>query len=202
RLNNNFTHKLSIVEHLLDGTPQQVIGTSRNDMEKAPIVSGVHHFLKRREFIPSQDKLNSVEWGEVNAEWSYTIMAEFQSPYALKPISVLFKHSALHPRFNDDHIVIYGEEGAITITGCYGQGDLFIYNSHTGWEKQSVPPHIANQLPPIDDDTQRNWTVLMQEFVASIQGLPHQPYQTFADGWRYQDIIDHIRANKAWYSTM
>ncbi|RMG84610.1 MAG: gfo/Idh/MocA family oxidoreductase, partial [Chloroflexi bacterium] len=85
RLNNNFTHKLSIVEHLLDGNPLQVIGAVRNDMDKAPLVSGVHHFRTRREFIPSEDELASIEWGEVNAEWSYTVMAELESPHAPKP---------------------------------------------------------------------------------------------------------------------
>jgi predicted dehydrogenase len=195
RLNNNFTHNLSIVEHLLEARSKYVYGSVRNDMKKAPIVSGVHDFRTRREHIPDKDELAQIEWGEGNAEWSYSVLAEFNSPHAPNPVSTLFKHSGLQPRHGDDHIVIYGETGAITMTGCYGQGNL-LEHGVGGWQPVQVPERIAENLPQISDDTQRNWTVLMREFVADVRGEEYGKYQTFEDGWRYQTIIDRIRDNK------
>ncbi len=129
RLNNNFTHKLSIVQYLLDGTITSINGSTRYDMQKAPIVSGVYNFSTRKNFIPDEAELEQLEWGEVDAEWSYTVMMEMKSLLAEKPVSVLFKHSALQPRFSDDHIVIYGDKGAITMTGCCAQNKLLILDS-------------------------------------------------------------------------
>ncbi len=195
RLNNNFTHKLSIVEYLLDGTIASVVGTVRNDMPKAPIVSGVHDFRTRRDFIPNDDQLTQVEWANSNVEWSYSVLMGLDSLFASQSVSALFKHSSLQPRFGEDHIAIYGDEGAIIITGCYGQEKFLLHNSDNGWQEQSLPNNIKEQVPDIDDDTQRNWTALMREFVADIQDEPHTHYQTFKDGWMYQEIIEHIRDN-------
>lgn len=195
RLNNNFTHKLSIVEYLTQGSVHQITGTTRNDMKKAPIVTGIHDFRKRREFIPKEDELDQLEWAEVNAEWSYTVLAELESPHASQHISVLFKHSGLQPRYSEDHIAIYGDSGTIVMTGCYGQGDFKLYQEEKGWHQQDIPPHILAELPSIADNTQRNWTMLIREFVADVRGEQHQEYQTFMDGWRYQRIVEAIREN-------
>lgn len=193
RLNNNFTHKLSIVQYLLGGSIKSIHGATRNDMPQAPIVSGVHDFRTRRDFIPDEEELTQVEWGEANVEWSYTVLMDMNTPFAKKPVSILFKHSALQPRFGDDHIIIYGDEGAIMMTGCYGQNKLQIHDSDKGWLEQTVPSQILAQVPDIEDDTQRNWTALMREFVADIRDEPYTPYQTFEDGWQYQQIIEQIR---------
>ncbi|GAB5493874.1 MAG: hypothetical protein Phog2KO_40890 [Phototrophicaceae bacterium] len=195
RLNNNFTHKLSIVEYLLDeGKITHLDGSIRNDMPKAPVVSGVHDFRTRRDFIPSEDELDTVEWADANAEWSYVATMQFESKLSEKSVLALFKHSGLQPRVSDDHIVIYGDEGAILMTGCYGQADLFIYEADT-WVKQTLPDTILAQVPDIEADTERNWTALMREFVADIRGESYVPYQTFEQGWQYQRIIEHIRAD-------
>ena len=42
--------------------------------------------------------------------WMSSVLARVQSKYAAStPVSVLFKHGGLHPRFNEDHLVFYGE---------------------------------------------------------------------------------------------
>ena len=184
RLNNNFTHKLSIVQYLLDGMITHLDGGIRNDMEKAPIVSGVHDFRTRRDFIPQEDELANIEWGESDAEWSYTVLMELDSPLASKSVSALFKHSALQARFGEDHILIYGDEGAIVMTNCYGQGKFLLHDAKNGWQEQSLPDSITSQVPDIVDDTQRNWTALMRDFIADIRGESHSSYQTFEDGWQ------------------
>jgi hypothetical protein len=38
---------------------------------------------------------------------------------------------------------------------------------------------------------------LIREFVADINGQPHQPYSTFRDGWRIQAAVDAIRSGSS-----
>ncbi|MDC7235416.1 MAG: Gfo/Idh/MocA family oxidoreductase [Spirochaetales bacterium] len=199
RLNNNFTHLLSIITYVLGDTVTAVSGEVRNDMKKAPVVKGVHNFLTRRDFIPENLDDPDLEWGEVNAEWSYTVMAKIESDYpAAQPVSVLFKHGGLVPRFTDDHIVFYGSKGALFVKGHYGAGPLYLYNAKGEWEELPLPEDIAASLPDIEDDTQRNWTHLASLFVKDLNGESVEPYQTFKDGALYQRIIDLIRENRSW----
>ena len=199
RLNNNFTHKLSIATHMIGEKILAISGEVRNDLGKAPIVEGVHNFKTRRELIPDDLDDPNLEWGESDVEWSYTVLAQLESRYpASQPVSVLFRHGGLQPRFNEDHIVIYGSEGAIYIKGHYGSGPLYLYREGKGWQEQSLPDAIAASVPDIDDDTQRNWTYLIREFLKDIKGQPCEPYQTFREGSQYQQIIDLIRRNDRW----
>ncbi|MEM8857103.1 MAG: Gfo/Idh/MocA family oxidoreductase [Chloroflexota bacterium] len=199
RLNNNFTHVLSIVLHVLDGEVLQVNGTTRSDMTHAPIVAGNHHFLERHKLAPDSADDPSLEWGESDAEWSYTVQVQIGSPFAQsQPTSALFKHSGLQPRYQPDYVAIYGSKSAIYIKGYYGTGPLFVYKNGD-WNEVPVPDHIMVDQPNIEDHTQRNWNILMRHFAADIRGEAHEPYQTFADGALYQQIIDHIRAGDGWH---
>ena len=60
------------------------------------------------------------------------------------------------------------------------------------------PDAITASLPAIEDNTQRNWTQLAREFVADIQGEGNAGYQTFRDGWIFQEVIDVARAANGW----
>jgi predicted dehydrogenase len=201
RLANNFTHKLSIVEHVLDGRIVRVNGEARNDMLKAPVVEGVHDFREREKLAPGSDALNSVEWKTVDAEWSYTVLARVDAgPAVRQPVSVLFKHGGLEPRRQDDYIAFYGSEGSIFITGSYAQGPVHLRRGRTAeWEQVPMPADITKSVPAIKDDTQRNWTQLAREFVADVRGEGYSGYQTFRDGWVYQEVIDAIRRGDGWY---
>ena len=198
RLNNNFTHKLSIVTSVIGETILSVMGEVRDDMGKAPIVKGVHNFKTRREHIPENLDDPALEWGESNVEWSYNVTAKLKSPYAKKPVSVLFKHGGLHPRFNEDYIAFYGSLGTIYIKGHYGSGPLYVFGEKKTWEERSLPADIAAKMPDVDGDTERNWRYLIREFVNDIQGNPFDPYQTFKEGRQYQQIIDIIRNSDCW----
>ena len=199
RLNNNFTHLLSIATHVIGEKILAISGEVRNDMGKAPIVEGVHNFKTRRDFIPEDINDPNLEWGETDVEWSYTVLAQLESRYpADKPVSVLFKHGGMHPRFNEDHIVFYGSKGAIYIKGHYGSGPLYHYDDSGEWRETPLPEEIASKVPDIDGDTERNWTYLVREFVNDIQGVPVEPYPTFREGSQYQQIIDLIRKNDRW----
>lgn len=199
RLNNNFTHKLSIVEHVLGGRITSVNGTTRNDMRRAPVVDGVHHFRERHGFAPESADDPTIVWADVDAEWSYTVMAKIAAEQVVRqPVSALFQHIALQPRFQSDHITFYGREAALHIDGHYGHGPLFIHPHRSEWQELPLPEHIAAAQPKIDDDTQRNWNILAQAFVADIRGESHQDYQTFKDGWIYQEVIEAVRQGNGW----
>ena len=199
RLNNNFTHKLSIVTSILGEEILSIMGEVRDDLGKAPIVKGVHNFKKRRDFIPEDINDPSLEWGESNVEWSYTVLAQIKSERATKPVSVLFKHGGLHPRFNEDHVVIYGSKGAIYIKGHYASGPLYLYDQTTQqWNEQPLPNDIAENNPEGEGDTERNWRYLIRELVADIEGTRNVIYQTFKEGAQYQRLIDLIRQNDNW----
>ncbi|QFU75189.1 Gfo/Idh/MocA family oxidoreductase [Halioglobus maricola] len=198
RLNNNFTHKLSIVTSVVGEKILSIMGEVRDDLERAPIVEGVHNFKTRREHIPENLDDPELKWGESNVEWSYTVLAQLESQYAGKPVSVMFRHGGLQPRFNEDHIVFYGSEGAIYIKGHYGAGPLFLYGKDGEWREQPLPEEISADIPHIEGDTERNWSYLIRELLQDVRGEPVAPYQTFREGAQYQQLIDMIRENRNW----
>ncbi len=198
RLNNNFTHKLSIVTSVIGEEIVSVMGEVRDDLGAAPIVKGVHNFKTRREHIPDDLSDPSLEWGESNVEWSYNVQAQIKSPFAQKPVSVMFKHGGLHPRFNEDYIAFYGNDGAIYIKGHYGSGPLYLYGENKTWVETPLPADIAADISNVDGDTERNWRYLIRLFVKDIQGVKVPPYQTFKEGAQYQQIIDILRRNDSW----
>ena len=198
RLNNNFTHVLSIVTSIVGEKILSIMGEVRDDLGRAPIVSGIHNFNERRGFIPKDLEDPLLKWGDSNVEWSYTVLAQLESKLATKPVSVLFKHGGLQPRFHDDHIVIYGSKGAIYIKGHYGSGPLYFYGDDKQWTPLELPQDIANNVPEAEGETEQNWRYLIREFVKDIQGEPVPPYQTFKEGSRYQQLIDLIRENRNW----
>jgi len=198
RLNNNFTHKLSIVTSVIGEKVLSIMGEVRDDLGKAPIVKGVHNFKTRRNHIPEDLEDPSLEWGESNVEWSYNVSAKLESPFAINPVSVLFKHGGLHPRFNEDYIAFYGRKGAIYIKGHYGIGPLYLYGQNKTWDEVKLPSDIAADVPNVAGDTERNWQYLIQKFVKDIKGEPVANYQTFKEGSQYQQLIDIIRENNSW----
>lgn len=198
RLNNNFTHMLSIVTSVVGEKILSIMGEVRDDLGKAPIVEGVHNFKTRREHIPKDINDPSLKWGKSNVEWSYNVLAQLESPFAQKPVSVMFKHGGLHPRFNEDHIAFYGSKGAIYIKGHYGAGPLYLYGENKEWQEMPLPADIAADVPDVEGDTERNWRYLIRELVNDIQGEDVPPYQTFKEGSQYQQLIDLIRKNDTW----
>ena len=198
RLNNNFTHMLSIATSVIGEKILSIMGDVRDDLGRAPIVAGMHNFKNRRELIPENPDDPSLEWGESNVEWSYTVLAQLESEFASKPVSVMFRHGGLHPRFNEDHIAFYGSESAIYIKGHYGGGPLYLYGSDKEWQEVKLPADIAADVPDIKGDTERNWQYLINLFMKDISGESVAPYQTFKEGSQYQQLIDIIRKNESW----
>lgn len=197
RLNNNFTHTLSIACSVVGERILSVIGEVRDDLGRAPIVEGVHNFATRRDFIPKDLSDPSLKWGDSNVEWSYTVLAQLEGPFSKKPVSVLFKHGGLVPRFHEDHIVFYGTKGAIYIKGHYGSGQLYLHRDGA-WQDLALPADIAADVPDVTGETEQCWHYLAREFVRDIRGEIVPRYPTFREGSQYQQIIDLIRRNGNW----
>ena len=197
RLNNNFTHSLAIVTSVIGDKILKVCGDLRDDLGRAPIVDGVHDFTKRRDFIPQDLNDPALQWGESNVEWSYTVIARIQSMLASQPVSVLFNHGGLVPRFQEDHIVFYGTKGAIFLKGHYGTGPLF-HHDGTKWSEIPLPQDIADAVPDVAGETEQCWHSLVRLFVRDICGEPVAPYPTFQEGCRYQQLIDLLRRSDNW----
>lgn len=198
RLNNNFTHTLSIVTSVMDGEVTDVAGEIRDDLGRAPIVEGVHNFTTRRDFIPKDLNDPTLKWGESNVEWSYTVLAKLESALASRPVSVLFKHGGLVPRFHEDHIVFYGTDGAIYVKGHYASGQLYHFGAKKSWTPLDTPKDILDAAPKVKGDTELCWHHMVRDFLQDIKGQPVEPYPTFKEGSRYQLLIDLIRANGSW----
>jgi hypothetical protein len=126
------------------------------------------------------------------------VQAKIKSPLAKQPVSVMFKHGGLHPRFHEDYIAFYGNEGAIYIKGHYGSGPLYLYSAEKNWVETPLPADIAADVPDAEGDTERNWRYLIRLLVKDIQGEKVPPYQTFKEGAQYQQIIDILRRNDQW----
>lgn len=197
RLNNNFTHSIAIVTAVIGDNVLQICGDVRDDLGQAPVVKGVHDFTKRRAFIPDDLDDPNLEWGESNVEWSYTVMARLASDMASKPVSALFKHGGLVPRFHEDHVVFYGTKGALYLKGHYGTGPLYRHDGDD-WVELPLPQNITERIPNVDGETEQCWHVLADLFVRDIRGKTVEPYPTFREGSRYQNFIDIIRRSETW----
>lgn len=200
RLSNNFTHKLSIVEWILGSRIEAVMGEVRNDMKRAPVGQRVHDFRNRGDLALPEDEPGVLEWKSVDSEWSYLVVGRFPAPAGHPdPVTALFKHGGMQPRRQQDYISIHGTEGTLFIEEAYGQGDVWWKRKsrESAWERVPLPEEIRLWAPEISPNAERNWTALIREFVADIEGRDHESYLTFADGWRYQVVADRLRNGSA-----
>ena len=101
------------------------------------------------------------------------------------------------PRFHDDHIVIYGTEGAIYLQGQYVTGSIAL-NTGSGWVEQTDQAEHALNLPKGLGDTEQCWHTLADLFVRDILGQSLPTYPTIKEGSLYQAIIDAIRRSETW----
>ena len=200
RLNNNFTHKLAIVQQVVGGEILAAMGETRNDLKRAPVGERVHDFREYSKRAGDMAQSEQHEWAEVDSDWAYTVLVKLgdRSAPLADATSATFRHSALPFGKNKDYVAFYGEKGVIHIEGAYAQGDLYLRTSGETWEVQPIPVHITDALPTEPDHSQRNWDQLAREFVADIQWQGDAGYQTFRDGWIYQEVIDVVRSGSGW----
>jgi predicted dehydrogenase len=200
RLNNNFTHKLAIVENIVGGEILAAMGETRNDLKRAPIAGKVHDFRSYFSQALPFEEAASGAWAEVDSDWAYTVLARIgdRSAGVENAVSATFRHSGLRFGKNADYVAVYGTEGTLHIEGAYAQGGMFLRTEGESWEELAIPDYILAALPAETDNSQRNWNQLAREFAADIRGEGNAGYQTFREGWIYQEVIDIVRSGKGW----
>ncbi|CAN5839943.1 Gfo/Idh/MocA family oxidoreductase [soil metagenome] len=200
RLNNNFTHKLAIVQNIVGGEILAAMGECRNDLKRVPVAEKVHDFREYMQRTLSPEAADRGEWATVHSDWSYTVLTQLGDRAAERSAAVTatFRHSALRTGKNADYVAIYGEKGTLHTEGAYMQGAMFLCTDGDTWDEVAVPDAIRAALPPEPDHSQRNWDQLVREFVADLRGEGNANYQTFRDGWIYQEVIDIVRAGSGW----
>jgi hypothetical protein len=103
------------------------------------------------------------------------------------------------PAVMPDGWYLYCTEG--TLIWQWGQGeDAVMLQSQPDVAPKllPVPKRLIEVLPAIEDPIVQRWAALVRDFVADIKGRPHEPYLTFRDGWRYQQVIDTVRSGEGW----
>lgn len=199
RLNNNFTHKLAIVLHVLGGEVLAAMGEARNDLKRAPVGPRLHDFREFTRSALTPEEAEKAQWREVTSDWSYTALVRIGDPERPgEAANAAFRHSCLRPAMVPDYIVFYGEDGTVHVEGAYATGGVFLCPTAGEWQEIPIPQEIHASLPAIEDNTQRNWTQLARELVADIRGEGDADYLTFRDGWLFQEVIDIIRAGNGW----
>jgi hypothetical protein len=200
RLNNNFTHKLAIVQYVAGGEILAAMGETRNDLKRTPIGDKVHDFREYSQQAFTAERAAQAEWAAVDSDWSYTVLARLGNRAAglEQAVSATFRHSALRFSKISDHMAFYGKEGVLHIDNAYAQGAMYLGKTKGEWEELTIPPRILDALPPEADHSQRNWDQLARDFVADIRGEGYRGYQTFRDGWIYQEVIDIVRSGQGW----
>lgn len=199
RLNNNFTHKLAIVQNIVGGEILAAMGETRNDLKRVPVGKKVHDFRDYFKQVLTPEEAARSEWATVDSDWSYTVLVRLGDRHAAldQAVSATFRHSALNVGKNTDYVAIYGEKGVLHIEGAYTQGAMYLRTGDT-WEEVTVPDAIRAALPPEADHSQRNWDQLARDFVADIQGTGYTGYPTFRNGWMHQQVIDSVRSDQGW----
>ncbi|MEX0762960.1 MAG: Gfo/Idh/MocA family oxidoreductase [Dehalococcoidia bacterium] len=217
RLNNNFTHKLGIVLNVVGGQVLAAMGETRSDLKKAPVGPPVHDFRNLQASALTPEEAEKAEWKDVDSDWAYTVLAKIGAVGSdpAEGISATFRHSGMRPGVTPDYVAFYGSKGSIHIQGAYARGKLFFRTIEGGEtsnpasssidiapggpvEELETPAHIAQSLPDLENDAQRNWTILARELVDDIQGKGDAGYLTFRDGWLYQEVIDIARKSNGW----
>ncbi len=210
RLNNNFTHKLAIAESVCRGVTLEVAGETRNDLKRAPIAPFPHDFRDWTRSLVPQAQAELGKWGEVDSDWSYTVLARIGAAgsNARDGVSVTFRHSCLRKGMVQDYVAFYGRTGTIHVEQAYCQGELHLWREgEKGFAAVPMRQSILDSLPAVKLQPHwpeswavpaRAWNALARDFVADIEGRPHAPYFTLADGWRHQEVIDAVRGRAGW----
>lgn len=200
RLNNNFTHKLAIVQNIVGGEILAALGETRNDLRRVPIADQVHDFRDYFKQVLTPEEAARGEWAEVDSDWAYTVLVRLGQRNGAwdQAVSATFRHAALNFGKNTDYVAVYGEKGVLHIEGAYTQGAMHLRTSGDTWEEITIPDHIHAALPPEPDHSQRNWDQLARDFVADIGGAGYNGYPTFRDGWMHQQVIDVVRSGQGW----
>jgi len=206
-LNNRFNHHLAAVQRIVGGEVLAVMGEAHTNRRRRPDRGLPHDYRQWK--ILSEEDLRGAPWVEVDADDSCTVLLRLGRPPATAEdiINVCIScSSGIRPR-EGRTITIYGTEGSLHYNWSIDDGTSGarlrplisrVSFSSQDWHEEPVPDRIFDRLPRVAHALHRDWAALATEFVADIEGRPHEPYPTFREGWIYQEIVDVVRAGKGW----
>jgi predicted dehydrogenase len=193
-LHNALPHWLGILQRVLGGELEAVVGETRPVREKAPLVPDIHDFRLRGARRPTPEEAASLEWRQCDADSGFTALLRVAG--AQVSISATGHPAAWPPNGWRFH----GTEGSLIADGHFS---YTVRRARAGQppeqaEPLPVPERILAEHPTVGDEFQRKWTALARDFVSDVQGRPADRYLTFRDGWRFQEAFDTIRAGRGW----
>jgi predicted dehydrogenase len=199
-LHNALPHWLGILQRVLGGELQDVVGETRRVRERAPFVPDIHDFRLRGAMRPTPEEAEQLEWRECDSDSGFTALLRIGTREPDRPAQVSISatgHPAVWPpngwRFN-------GTGGTLLADGHFS----YTVRLHRAgapvdkWEDLPIPQRILDAHPSVGDEFQRKWTALARDFVGDLRGQPVGRYLTFRDGWRFQEAFDTIRAGRGW----
>jgi predicted dehydrogenase len=224
-LNNGLTHQLGMLERMTGRKMISAVGEAKIVKRKAPVLPEIHDFrLWIRKEITAEEA-SDLEWRDCDAEWGYSAFLKLgpSSPFgsARQDTADLSEETSVsegkgNTEGKGENILVtmrptpgvpsntptgawyfYGDKGTLVGKGGHILSPI---TKHVGSEVEElpVPQELSDKLPRIGDDIQNKWVALVRDFVADIEGRPHDPYLTLRDGWRYQIAIEAIRESKGW----
>ncbi|MBM3215041.1 Gfo/Idh/MocA family oxidoreductase [Candidatus Poribacteria bacterium] len=198
-LHNLLPHLLGIVERIAGGETIRAVGEARVLMTRAPVVPDVHDFriwMKKTGELTSE-QAERLEWRDCDADGAFRALLRIDArgndigcSFVYGPGQGVTKEST--------GLRVYGDGGTLVADGVITFRVSIQRRGESEPEALEIPQRLKDALPPVGDDIQQKWCALAKDFVADIRGDAHDPYLTFADGWRYQQIIDAIRSGRGW----
>jgi predicted dehydrogenase len=199
-LHNALPHWLGILQRVLGGELQAVVGETRRVRERAPFVPDIHDFRLRGAMRPTAEEAEELEWRECDSDSGFTALLRVGTADPARPAQVSISATG-HPAIWPPHgWRFHGTGGSLQADGHFS----YTVKLHKAgdpadqWEDLPIPQRILDDFPSVGDEFQNKWAGLARSFVADIQGKPHDPYLTFRDGWRFQEAFDTIRAGLGW----
>ena len=210
-LNQTTTHMLGMLETIVGGPVRRAVGETLRVHERAPVIPGIHDFrqLMRGEIPPVEDPA-ALAWREVDIDEAASVLLTLDTPrraggHVLARQAVGALVTATTP---PEGWYLYGAEGTLTASWSgQGAGGVKLQSGpQADPEELPVPerlieahPHMEGRLGPGQISNPYTWwAALVQDFLADIEGRSHDPYLTFHDGWRYQEVIDAVRSGEGW----
>ena len=199
-LNNGLPHFLSVLEKMLAGKLQAVVGEARVIRKKAYYVPDIHdyrHFLSKEVTATEGAEF---AWRDCDADNAFSALLQFETKLAgneaTLPVMMRMNMVAPAPAPTNGWY-FYGDKGTLVGEGFFSLS----LTKHIGSEREFLPTpqRLLDELPQVGDGVQSKWNALVRDFMADIRNEPHDPYLTFEDGWRYQAAIDAIREGKNWW---
>lgn len=199
-LHNALPHWLGILQRVLGGELQAVVGETRRVRQRAPVVPDIHDFRLRGAMRPSAEEAEKLEWRDCDSDSGFTALLRVGTSDPVRPAQVSISATGLPAVWPPHGWRFNGTEGTLQADGHFSY-TVKLHRAGTpadSWEYLPIPQRILDDFPAVGDEFQNKWAALARDFVADVQGKPHAPYLTFRDGWRFQEAFDTIRAGLGW----